>query len=213
MKKLVLIILLSVPILNFAQRHSAAINLGHFNPVATEGGFILGYEGGKFIDRNLSFGWSIDWFHKKFVDNVFVEQFEQYYGVVDGEITEKRATTNLHSIPLMANITAYLPLTPFISAYVTGAAGAEALLIFYKNLENPNKDEFKNAWDFSWEAGTGLLYELGNRSDLFAEVSYHDSNPSWTYEIKDPETGKLKTLERSFDMSGVAVKFGVKFLW
>ncbi|MEN8191680.1 MAG: hypothetical protein ABFS12_02615 [Bacteroidota bacterium] len=213
MKNFLLAALFLIPIITFSQRHSASIGFGHFNPAATEGGFILGYKGENFVDRNLSFGWSTSWFHKSYVDKVLLEQFVEYYGVVDGELSERRSTTNLHSIPLMISMTAYFPLFPIVSAYITGGAGAEGLLIFYKNLQSEEENEFKSAWDFSWQLGTGLSYKIGNRSDIYGEITYHESNPSWTYEITDPQTGNTKHLEQSFDMSGVALKFGFKFFW
>jgi hypothetical protein len=212
MKKLLLLLFL-VPILLFGQYNSAAINFGHFNPAASDGGFILGYKGEKFIDRNLSIGWSASWFHKKYVDQVLLGAVEDYYGILDGAITENKATTNMHSIPLMFSVTSYFPVLPIVSAYVTGSAGLEALMIVYNNLQNENDNEFKIAWDFAWEIGTGLTYKLGNRSDFYGEVSYHNSNPSWNYKVQDQTDGRTKSLEQSFDMSGVAFKFGFKFLW
>lgn len=213
MKKTIIIFLFGLTSIVSAQRHSALVTFGHFKPSATEGGFILGYKGETFIDRNLSIGWSASWFSKSYVDKVLLKQYEQYYGIVNGELSEQRSKTNLHSIPLLASMTAYLPVFPIISLYITGSAGAEALLIFYNDLQNEDQNEFKTAWDFSWQVGAGMAYKIGNRSDLVGEISYHNSNPSWTYTVTDPETGVTKHLEQSFDMSGVALKFGFKFFW
>ena len=207
------LLLLIIPTILLGQYNTAAINFGRFSPAATDGGFIIGYKGESFMDKNLSLGWSASWFHKEYVDQVLLDEVQNYYGVVDGSITENKATTNLHSVPLMFSLTSYFPVFPIVSAYITGSAGIEGLLIVYKNLQNENENEFKSAWDFAWEIGTGLTYKLGNRSDFFGEVSYHNSNPSWSYKIKDNQSGKTKLLEQSFDMSGVAFKFGFKFLW
>jgi len=212
MKKITLFLSL-IPALLFGQYNSAAINFGYFNPSATNGGFIIGYKGEKFVDRNLSIGWSISWFHKEYVDKILLGEVEQYYGVIDGSVTENKATTNMHSVPLMFSLTSYFPVLPIVSAYITGSAGLEGLMIIYNNFQNENENTVKTAWDFSWEIGTGLSYKLGNRSDFFAEVAYHNSNPSWNYKLEDQQTGEVKSLEQSFDMSGVAFKFGFKFLW
>lgn len=211
--KTLFLFLAMIPTFILAQYNTAAINFGHFNPSATDGGFIIGYKGEKFMDRNLSIGWSASWFHKEYVDQVLLNEVKSYYGIVDGSITENRATTNLHSVPLMFSLTSYFPVLPIVSAYVTGSAGVEGLMIVYKNLQNENDNEFKTAWDFAWEIGTGLSYKLGNRSDFYGEVSYHNSNPSWTYKVQDQIDGHTKSLEQSFNMSGVAFKFGFKFLW
>lgn len=212
MKKLLLLIFL-LPVLLFGQHNGAAINFGYFNPSAIDGGFMLGYKGEKFVDRNLSLGWSVGWFHKQYVDQVLLCEVEKYYGVLDGSITEKKANTNIHSVPFMASLTSYFPLLPIVDAFVTGSLGFEGLLISYNNLQNENENELKTAWDFAWEIGTGISYKLGNRSDFYGEVSYHNSNPSWNFKVNDQNTGATKYLEQSFDMSGVAVKFGFKFLW
>ena len=212
MKKTLLIIFLIPPLL-FGQYNGAAINFGYFNPSATDGGLVLGYKGEKFVDRNLSIGWNISWFHKQYVDQVLLSEVEKYYGVLDGSITEKRATTNMHSIPLMGSVTSYFPVLPIVDAFVTGSVGLEGLLISYNNIQNQSENEVKTAWDFAWEIGTGLSYKLGQRSDFYGELSYHNSNPSWSFNVNDQLTGRVKSLEQSFDMSGVAFKFGFKFLW
>jgi hypothetical protein len=208
-----ILLLVLLPVISFAQHNSAGIKMGKFTPSATEGGFIIGYEGSRFVDRNLAIGWSIDWFHKKYIDQTLVQQFNNYYGVSSGEINELRAQSNLHSIPLMLSITANVPMFPRISAYLTGAFGAEVLLIFYKEFQNPDEGAFESAFDVSWRAGVGALYEIGNRSDLFFELDYHSSKPSWTYEVRDPVTQEKQTYERVFDMSGVMGRFGVRFYW
>jgi len=211
--KILLLLLILTPATFFAQYNSASINFGRFNPAATEGGFIIGYKGENFVDQNLSMGWSASWFHKQYIDQVLLNEVQQYYGVADATITESKAKTNLHSVPLMFSLTSYFPLLPIVSGYITGSAGLEGLLIVHKNLQNENENDVNTAWDFAWELGGGLSYKLGNRSDFFGEVSYHNANPSWSYEVKDQETGQIKSLEQSFDMSGVAFKFGFKFLW
>lgn len=212
MKKLVMILFILTPLVVSAQWHSAAIKLGHFNPSATDGGFIVGYEGGKFVDKNLRVGWSVDWFNKNYVDRTLVKDFDFYFGP-SGEINELRAETNLHSIPIMFTISGLFPMSPRVSAYATGGVGAEILLIFYNNFQDPQDDEFQGAFDFSWRAGFGMMYELGHRSDLFGEIVYHASEPSWTYEVEDEYTHTKRTFERVFDMSGVMARVGVRFYW
>ncbi|MBU0560733.1 MAG: hypothetical protein KJ799_10860 [Bacteroidetes bacterium] len=212
MKRLICVILILVPVLIFGQNHSAAIKLGHFSPAATDGGFVIGYEGGKFVDRNLAIGWSIDWFQKDYIDRSLVKEIEDW-GIPNAEINELRAETNVHSLPLMFTMTGIFPVDRYVNAYVTGGIGAEVLLIFYNNFQNPAKNEFKGAFDFNWRLGVGGFYEIGNLSDLFAEISYHSSQPSWTYKVRDDQSGLSRTFERVFDMSGILARVGVKFYW
>lgn len=213
MKAFVVLFVIIFSAVSFGQRGTGAIKLGHYIPSATEGGFIIGYEGGKFIDRNLNIGLSLDWFHKSFVDKNLIRDFEEIYGIGGGAINELRAKTTLNDFPLMLNLTAKFPMAPFVKFFVTGGLGGEVLFISYRNFQNPDDNEFKAAFDFNWQIGTGILYELGYRSEIFGELSYHSSAPGWEYEIYDPYLGRDRIYERSFDMSGVMFRVGVRFYY
>ncbi len=212
MKKITLTFVLLFSVNAFSQWNSASIKLGVFNPQAVDGGFIIGYEGNHFFDNRLSLGWSVDWFHKNYVDSKLVGDFNQYYGGVDGTINELRAKTNIHDFPFMLNMTANFPVARFTKFYLTGGIGAEVLLINYRNFQNPDQDEIKGAFDFNWQIGMGILYEIGRRSDVFGELAYHNSAPSWTYEVTD-NFGYTRTFERSFDMSGIMFRVGFRFYY
>ncbi|NLT52172.1 MAG: porin family protein [Ignavibacteria bacterium] len=192
-----------------AQGNSASIKLGYFNPSATDGGFIVGYEGSRIIDEYFSIGWSVDWFNKNYVDQSLAREFDKVYGV---EVTtnELRAKTNLHHIPLLFTATASFPAGARLRAYITGGIGGEVLLIYYRNFRNPDDDDLQALFDFSWRLGAGVAYELGSRSDLIAELTYHSSAPSWEYEITDAG-GNKRIFIREFDMSGLMLRAGVKF--
>lgn len=204
-------ILLTISI--YGQRKSSTIKLGNFSPSATESGFVIGYEGGKYIDRNFDIGWSVDWFHKNYVDQTLVSEFNNYYGFFESELNEVRAKTNLHSIPVLFNMRAKLPMSPRVAAYITGGVGVEALLIFYRDYQYPDEDEFDGAFDFNWRLGMGIAFQIGRRSDLIAELVYHSSSPSWSYELDDPLVGRKRIFERVFDMSGIMARVGFKFYY
>ncbi len=210
MKKLLFVVFF-IPILIHAQHNQGTIKLGYFAPNATEGGFIVGYEGGRFVDENFMLGWSVDWFNKNYVDKRLVQQFDQYYGIPGSTVNELRAKTNLHEIPLVVTLTANVPVAPRTYVYGTGGLGVDVLLIFYKNFQNTSKDEFHGAFDFTWRIGAGVMYELGRRSDVLGEITYHDSNPSWDYEVND--SGTKRVFERSFDMSGFMFRIGFRFYY
>jgi len=211
MKKLLLAALIFSAFYDaYAQWGMAAIKLGYFTPSAADGGFIIGYEGGSYIDEGFNFGWSIDWFHKNYVDRQLAGEFNNEFGNI-GEINELRAKTNLHDFPLMINMTGKLRIGPLVKIFLTGGVGGEVLLINYRNFENPDQDKFQAAFDFNWRAGGGALYELGSRSEIFGELVYHFSQPSWEYEL---ETGGMKrTFERVYDMSGFMMRVGFRFYY
>lgn len=210
MKKYFLLLLFIFSTSAFAQFGSSAIKLGFFNPSAAPGGFIVGYEGGSDIDEYFFFGWSIDWFHKNYVDSKLVNDINNIFG--SGSINELRAKTNINGFPVMVSVAARFPAGPRVSVYVNGGIGAEMLLVNYQNFEDPSKDEFKAAFDFNWRLGIGSAYALGRRSEIFGELTYHNSAPSWEFEVDNPTGGK-KTFERVFDMSGVMFRAGLRFYY
>lgn len=210
MKKLLLILLLSCTAL-FSQGNASAIKLGLFSPSAAETGFIIGYEWGRYIDEALNIGWSLDWFNKTYTDKKLVGQFNEYYGI-NGTINELRAKTTIHDFPLMFNVTGKIPAGPRTQVFITGGIGGELLLINYRHFSNPDETETKGAVDFNWRLGAGMLYELGRRSDVFGEISYHSSQPSWQYEVEGSD-GRKRTFERNYDMSGLMFRVGVRFYY
>ena len=208
MKKYIIFLLL-FPIIINAQSHFGTIKAGIFGPSATETGFILGYEGGWSIDESVTIGWSVDWFNKNYVDKNLVSQLNEFYGPINSSLNELRAKTNLHSIPAMANIEVSWPVAHRTRLFFAGSAGLEVLLIFYRDFDDPDNTNFKGAFDFNWRLGGGILYELGRRSDAFFELTYHSSKPAWQYSVDD--NGRKKVFERSFDMSGLMARVGVRF--
>ncbi len=210
MKKLIFAVIIILSSNLIAQLNNASIKLGYFNPAGANGGFIIGYEGGKIIDERLLFGWSIDWFHANYVDKKLVGDYNQVYGF--GQINELRAKTNLHEFPLLLNFRGEFPVAPLTRVYAVGGVGVEFLLINYRTFNNPDNDEFKAAFDFSWRIGAGILYRIGSRSEIFGQLDYHSSMPSWEYEVNDGTVGK-KIFERSFDMSGIMARVGLRFFY
>jgi hypothetical protein len=210
MKKYVLfLMLLQIPV--FAQWNTSAIKLGAFVPSSAGAGFIVGYEGSHFFDPQFSFGWSIDWYHSNFTDAKVVNDLNNIPGLT-GNTNQLRAKTNLHDFPIMAVGTVRFPITPLSDVYFMGGLGAEALFVNYSNFDNPSQSDFKAAFDFNWRIGVGASYGFGKKSEVFGELSYHSSAPSWTYEGYNTSGTKV-TYERVFDMSGMMFRVGVRFYY
>jgi hypothetical protein len=214
MKKYVLFLFL-LPITLFAQWNTSAIKLGTFVPSASGAGFIVGYEGGHFFEPQFSLGWSIDWFHSNFTDSKAVNDFN----AIDppppgttGSTNELRAQTNINDFPIMGLATVRFPVTPLSDIYINGGIGFEALFVDYTNYQNTSQNDFKTAFDFNWSVGVGGTYGFGKRSEVFAELGYHSSAPSWDYQITD-NLGFKHTYQRTFDMSGMLMRLGVRFYY
>ena len=211
MKQYLTIFFLLIPIFISAQYKTGTVKLGVFDPSATGSGFVIGYEGGNYIDEGFNYGWSVDWFHKKYTDQKLVKEFNNEFGFIDSELNELRAKTNLHDIPVMFNITGKFSIAPKMDLYFTGSAGVEVLLIFYRSFQNPEDDNFKSAFDFTWRIGSGVSYQIGRRSEFLAELTYHAAKPSWTFDVN--ENGRTRVFERSYDLSGIMMRVGFRFYY
>ena len=95
---------------------------------------------------------------------------------------------------------------------VNGGIGAEVLIIHYRNFQNTDESELQGAFDFNWRLGLGLSFALGRSSEIFGELTYHSSAPSWEYEVQD-NNGIKRVFEREFDMSGMMARLGFRFYY
>ncbi|GJQ62398.1 MAG: hypothetical protein SCALA702_14510 [Melioribacteraceae bacterium] len=211
MKKVLMFLILCTVVVS-GQHNWSAFKIGFFSPQASDGGLILGYQGGKYVDEYIDIGWSVDWFNKNYTDKSLANQFNEFNPGISGEVNELRAKTNLHDIPIMFNLTGYFDAGRRLAAFASVGVGAEILLVFYRDYQNPDEDELKGAFDFSWRLSGGVIYELGRRSELILEVGYHASEPSWEFEVED-DLGRKRVFERKYDMSGMMMRAGVKIFY
>lgn len=210
--KRIIILVAVLSTFSIAQWKTGAVKLGFFNPSATEGGFIVGFEGGYHIDKLLSWNWSLDWFHRDYVDKELISELNQFYPGAIGEVNQLRASTNIHDFPLMIGMTARFPISNRSQFYASGSMGAELLIINYRNFQNPMNDEFEAAFDFNWRVGIGAAFAIGPYTEFFGELTYHESHPSWTYE-DDEFYYPNAVLERSYNMSGFMTRVGIRFFY
>ncbi len=112
----------------------------------------------------------------------------------------------------MITVTLKQPIARRAKVYFTGGIGAEVLIIDYRNFENPDESELKGAFDFNWRVGLGAAYNIGPRSEILIELNYHESEPSWTYEVDVEPFGK-RVFERVYDMSGLMIRAGFRFFY
>jgi len=97
-------LLLFLPLSIFAQYGSSTIRFIYFNPSATDGGFIFGYQGAKYFYADFNIGWRLDWFHKSYIDQKLVAEFTNFYGIPNSSINELHAKTHYFDIPAIFNI-------------------------------------------------------------------------------------------------------------
>jgi hypothetical protein len=190
-----------------AQYRATTIKLGYYSPGVCDGGFIVGAQWLSEIDENLDMGVSLDWFNKNFTDQNLVSELYSYNRDAFGTTNELRAKTNLNSFPLLYTINLKFPLQRGVDFYATGGLGLDFLVINYRDYDDPTNDNLKAAVGFAWRIGAGVIYRLGRRSDVIGEISYHNSDPSWQYTVNN------HVFERSYDMSGLMIRAGIKFYY
>jgi len=208
MKKLIAILMIAAAFGLYSQKNMGAIKAGMFFPQACDGGFDLGLEYGFHIDTNLDVGVSLDWFKKEFKDKDYIGEVEQYDNTVVGTQYRDLGEITIYDFPVMVAVTAKFPLGDKLKWFATGGLGAEMLYASMKAYDSNDgseidtKEESTLAFDFNWRLGGGVMFNLGQRSEIFGEIAYHYSKPSF-----EDENG----ITTEYDMSGIMSRVGVRF--
>ncbi|NOR45819.1 MAG: outer membrane beta-barrel protein [Candidatus Delongbacteria bacterium] len=208
MKKITMLIVLLAIMSIYAQGKIGAIKAGLFKPGACDAGFDLGIEYGLHIDTNLDVAIEMGWFKKDYEDEDFEKEYENVPGLVGADMAQLSETT-IYDFPLMVLVTAKFPINFKYKWFATGGLGAEMLYASYNTFDDDTKHEL--AFDFNWRLGGGMIYNLGERSEVLMEVGYHYSKPSYEYE--DNISGTDVTFKREYDMSGILGRVGVRFFF
>ncbi|MCK5759894.1 MAG: outer membrane beta-barrel protein [Candidatus Delongbacteria bacterium] len=208
MKKITIITILIAIMSMYSQGKIGAIKAGMFFPGACEGGFDLGVEYGLHIDTNLDVAVEMGWFKKDFEDEDIKDEYESIPGLTADDLRVLSETT-IYDFPVMVMVTAKFPINFNYKWFATGGLGAEMLYASYNTMDDDGKYEL--AFDFNWRLGGGIIYNLGERSEVLAEVGYHYSKPSYEYE--DDYAGNTYTFKREYDMSGILGRVGVRFFF
>ncbi|MFA6653839.1 MAG: hypothetical protein WCS93_05850, partial [Candidatus Delongbacteria bacterium] len=148
-------------------------------------------------------------FKKDYEDKAAKGEYEDIPGLTAYQVA-KLSETIIYDFPLMVSVTAKFPINNKMKWFATGGLGAEMLYASYNSYDSDEIDEKSElAFDFNWRLGGGIMYNLGARSEIFGELAYHYSKPSYEYE--DEIGGVDYTLEREYDMSGILSRVGVRF--
>ena len=201
MKKIMMLLGLLLVFSIYSQGKIGAIKAGMFFPGACDGGFDLGLEYGLHVDTNLDVSAEMGWFKKDFEDKDIKDKYEGIPGLSADDLRVLSETT-IYDFPLMVMVTAKFPINFKTKWFVNGGLGAEMLYASYNTIDDDSEHEL--AFDFNWRLGGGMIYNLGERSELLAEVSYHNSLPS----IED-DNG----IVTEYDMSGILGRVGVRFFF
>ena len=212
MKKIIMITILITMMSMYSQGKIGAIKAGMFFPEACDGGFDLGIEYGLHIDTNLDVSVEMGWFKKEYEDKDVEKDMSTVYNL-NAVDSKQLSETTIYDFPIMVMVTAKFPINFQYKWFATGGLGAEMLYASYYTYDNTDvKDESELAFDFNWKLGGGLIYNLGERSEVLVEAAYHYSKPGYEYEVED-NSGNDVTYKREYDMSGLLGRVGVRFFF
>ena len=204
MKKMIAIMIVTAAFGLSAQKNMGAIKAGMFFPQACDGGFDLGFEYGYHIDTNLDVGLSLDWFKKEFTDKDYIGDVENIEGDLSGTQYKNIGKVTIYDFPVMVSVTAKFPINNKLKWFALGGLGAEMLYASLEAYEDASGtyEESVLAFDFNWRLGGGIMYNLGARSEIFGELAYHYSKPSFDDD---------NDITTEYDMSGILSRVGVRF--
>jgi len=180
------------------------IRLGYYNPKDTKSGLLIGVNLSTAVDENVDFGLSVDFFHRSYKQEREVADTVSAGGVIEHTIVRELEFTTT-AVPIMASLTlklnSQLPFTYFFG----GGLGYELLFNKENNYETQISDT-RFYHGFCWELQGGVMYRLGRRSWLIAEVLYHDAHVKRNR--KKTEAGL--PIWDEVNLSGLGFRFGVR---
>lgn len=187
----------------------AGVNVGLYNPEATDSGLLISGMAGMEIDERIDVTFTLDWYRKTFEENTAVYQ-DDNQGGTDIGIVVPNFESSVTMIPLMANVKLKIPLDGAIDAplvpYLKGGLGYILTWYGYDNYDtDENETQFYGG--FGLRLGIGGMYQIGSNSRVTLEVFYQSS--SLEREEEDPEIGRPVVSE--LDMSGLGVTVGLQF--
>jgi hypothetical protein len=107
-------------------------------------------------------------------------------------------------MPVMLELVIKVPIIWKSSVFAHGGIGYEVLFSKEQNFSD-NVSDRRLYGGFAWMLGTGVRFELGDNSALFAEGFYHNANVKRARkDIKEA----LPVFEQ-VDLSGLGVRVGI----
>ncbi|MBN2088646.1 hypothetical protein JW964_03490 [candidate division KSB1 bacterium] len=185
---------------------ASTIKIGTLNPKDAKSGFILGFNHGMVIDERVDVGFSADLFRKTYKKDVQIASQEYAQGINEKTYQREMEFTTM-VIPLMATIDLKMPLSnyrpsPFL--YIHGGLGWEMMFNSEKNyVDNTKESRFYSG--FGYMVGAGLLYELGSRSAIIAELGYNGCRVS-----RDQKKVEGLPVWDEVNISGLMLRIGIR---
>ncbi len=186
-----------------AQTSFTDLQGGILMPSGAKDGFIGGIGMGRMIDKNIGYGFEINYYYKSYVQETEVLQQDQ------GQVTPVQVTTLIDNstrlLPVYFRLTYNTAVSPTFDLRIVGALGYEFM---WNSEENniSNIDETRFYSGFGWYIGGGFALPISDAADFMGEAAYHSSYPSRS----EGETADGLPIRTEIDLSGLMLRIGLR---
>ena len=171
--------ILMLPVFSFSQAPTTTtIRFGQLNPKDAKSGLIAGLNYGVLVDERVDVGFSADIFWKNYTKETRIDAT-----TLGNSVTESTYMREIDFktilLPVMATVNVRIPIEEYSPLFfiVGGGIGWEFLFNQEKNYtENKEDKRFYNG--FGYMLNAGILYQIGSRSSILAELGYNGSKVS-----------------------------------
>jgi hypothetical protein len=145
--------------------------VGSLKPKDTQTGLTFDAKYGIAVDEAVDISLGIGYFNKTYEESALVGEKDQS-GQIQIGTQSKNLEYRTQIIPLTANATVHMPMTPPVGIYF-GAGFTYQFLINKVNNMAEGVEETQNFRGGGWVARVGGEYQLGSNSSLIAELFYN----------------------------------------
>lgn len=146
------------------------VRVAFLSPKDAKSGFSIGASLGAEVDEAVSIGLAADFFRRHYVKTSEVATKDYESGVSETTV-QKEVEYNTTIVPLLAELLVKMRASRVHAYLLRGGLGYELLWNKEQNFEQ-NVSERRFYSGFTWQIGGGILYRLGRRSDITAELFY-----------------------------------------
>ena len=163
---------------------ATSIKLGYFSPKDATSGFVLGLNYGYVIDETIDVGFGADFFRKNYKRDSEVAKT-----VYEQNVTESTKQRDLEFttmiLPIMATINIKIPISNYtpVSYIIGGGLGWEMMFNTEQNYQTDEKSS-RFYHGFGYNVSVGMMYQIGSRSALLAEIGYNGSKVSRNHKVE-----------------------------
>lgn len=185
--------------------NSTVLKVGFYNPKDVNSGLVFGFNHGYIIDETVDIGFGADFFYKS-----YQKETEIATSVSEGSVvsTTKRKDVEFNTfiLPIMANMNIKIPISQQTPAFfvLNGGIGWELMFNSEQNFVE-DKKESRFYHGFGYQVNAGVMYQIGSRSALLAELGYNGCKVSSNH--KKVEGAPVWD---EVNISGVLLRFGVR---